>query len=101
MLTYALTYADAGAAARARFVMRFVALLDLQQQAVFASTSATQWFSVRLRLMGVAVLLFTTALVMVLRSSLPPGLIGLAISYALVMEDVLSGLVFYWQARMR
>ena len=86
-----------GVASRAAFVARFEALLDEQQAAAFASSAATQWFSLRLRLMGVLVLLCTTGALSLLRGAIPPGLVGLAVSYGLVVEDIISSLVFYWQ----
>ena len=93
----AATIRAAGVATRTVFVERFVGLLDQQQEATFASNAATQWFSLRLRLMGVLVLFCTTACVSVLRGAISPGLVGLAITYALVVEDIISSLVFYWQ----
>jgi ABC-type multidrug transport system fused ATPase/permease subunit len=86
-----------GAVTRSAFVARFVQLLDEQQEATFAGNAATQWFSLRLRLIGVLVLLFTTGSLNLLRGSIPSGLVGLAVSYGLMAEDVVSNLVFYWQ----
>ena len=86
-----------GASTRTGFVLKFVKLLDLQQQATFAGNAATQWFSLRLRLMGVLVLFFTTGSLILLRGAIPSGLVGLAVSYGLVIEDIISSLVFYWQ----
>ena len=91
------TIRAAGTATRTAFVERFVRLLDQQQAATFAANAATQWFSLRLRLMGVLVLFFTTACLSFLRGTIPPGLVGLAITYGLVVEDIISSLVFYWQ----
>jgi ABC-type multidrug transport system fused ATPase/permease subunit len=95
--TGAATIRAFGSATRAAFVARFVLLLDEQQAAAFAAMAATQWFSLRLRLVGVLVLFCTTGALALLHGAIPAGLVGLAISYGLVVEDIISSLVFYWQ----
>jgi len=47
--------------------------------------------------MGVVVLFCVTGSLTLMRGTIPTGLVGLAVSYGLVIEDIISSLVFYWQ----
>jgi ABC-type multidrug transport system fused ATPase/permease subunit len=76
---------------------RYHDALDANQRCVFAWLSAQQWFSLRLRVIGATVIFIITALLCSLRGSISPGLVGLAVSYALTLEECLSSWVMYWQ----
>lgn len=69
--------------------------LEASQKAMFASMAAGQWLALRLQLIGVA-LLAGVCLLAVVQHQLEvadPGLIGLAITYALSVTGLLSGVV--------
>ncbi|XP_043489860.1 ATP-binding cassette sub-family C member 10 [Polistes fuscatus] len=78
-----------------RFVQENELLLEASQKTQFASISASQWLSLRLQFIGVA-LLAGVSIIAVLQHQYDiadPGLIGLAITYALSITSLLSGVV--------
>lgn len=70
-------------------------LLELNQRCQFASYATVQWLDVRLQLMGAVVVsaIAGIALVQHQQGLANPGLVGLALSYALSLTGLLSGLV--------
>ncbi|XP_015120641.1 multidrug resistance-associated protein 7 [Diachasma alloeum] len=69
--------------------------LEASQKAMFASVAAAQWLALRLQFIGVA-LLAGVCLLAVIQHQFDvadPGLIGLAITYALGVTGLLSGVV--------
>ncbi|XP_023575461.1 multidrug resistance-associated protein 7 isoform X2 [Octodon degus] len=70
-------------------------LLELNQRCQFASYATVQWLDIRLQLMGAAVVsaIAGIALVQHQQGLANPGLVGLALSYALSLTGLLSGLV--------
>uniref|UniRef100_A0A672GU87 ATP-binding cassette, sub-family C (CFTR/MRP), member 10 n=1 Tax=Salarias fasciatus TaxID=181472 RepID=A0A672GU87_SALFA len=70
--------------------------LEQNQRCLFLSTAAMQWLDIRLQLIGVAVVtgLGTIAVVQHQFNAVDPGLVGLALSYALSITSLLSGIIF-------
>jgi ATP-binding cassette subfamily C (CFTR/MRP) protein 10 len=65
-------------------------------RAQFSSLACSQWLSVRIQLLGVAIvtcIAFASVLDVSLLRLANPGLIGLAITYALSLTNVLNGIL--------
>ncbi|CAM9489154.1 unnamed protein product [Lampetra fluviatilis] len=78
-----------------RFTRENEARLELNQRCQFAAVAVMQWLDVRLQMMGVVIVVSLAALAVLehhLRG-VDPGLVGLAIAYALSINGRLSGLV--------
>ncbi|XP_032672438.1 multidrug resistance-associated protein 7 isoform X2 [Odontomachus brunneus] len=78
-----------------RFKQENELLLEASQKAQFASLAASQWLALRLQFIGVT-LLAGISIMAVLQHQYniaDPGLIGLAITYALSITTLLSGVV--------
>ncbi|XP_029448719.1 multidrug resistance-associated protein 7-like isoform X2 [Rhinatrema bivittatum] len=69
--------------------------LERNQRCLFISNTAMQWLDIRLQMIGVVVVtaIATIAIVQHQRESGDPGLVGLALSYALSVTNLLSGLI--------
>ncbi|XP_042318198.1 ATP-binding cassette sub-family C member 10 isoform X2 [Sceloporus undulatus] len=69
--------------------------LELNQRCRFASNTAMQWLDIRLQMIGVAVVtaIAGIAIIQHQRNLGDPGLVGLALSYALSVTNLLSGLI--------
>ncbi|XP_028396229.1 LOW QUALITY PROTEIN: multidrug resistance-associated protein 7-like [Dendronephthya gigantea] len=69
--------------------------LELNQRANFSGLAASQWLSLHLQMLGVAMVTCVSFIAVLEHhfSSVDPGLVGLAISYALTITNQLSGLV--------
>ncbi|XP_068583608.1 LOW QUALITY PROTEIN: ATP-binding cassette sub-family C member 10 [Cebidichthys violaceus] len=80
----------------ARFEEELARRLEQNQRCLFLSNAATQWLSIRLQLIGVAVVtgLGVLAVVQHQYDSVDPGLVGLSLSYALSITLLLCGLIF-------
>ncbi|CAB3994460.1 multidrug resistance-associated 7-like [Paramuricea clavata] len=81
--------------ASGRFLVENETRLELNQRANFSGLAAAQWLSLHLQMLGVA-MVTSVSFIAVLEhhfSSVDPGLVGLAISYALTITNQLSGLV--------
>uniref|UniRef100_A0A8C2WI91 ATP-binding cassette, sub-family C (CFTR/MRP), member 10 n=1 Tax=Cyclopterus lumpus TaxID=8103 RepID=A0A8C2WI91_CYCLU len=80
----------------ARFQEELARRLEQNQRCLFLSNAAMQWLSIRLQLIGVAVVTGLGALAVVQHryGAVDPGLVGLSLSYALSITDLLSGLIF-------
>ena len=80
----------------ARFVRDNEDKVEANQKASYASTAAQMWLEFRLQTIGCAVVT-GIAIIAVIEHKMPngvsPGLVGLAISYALGITSKLSGLV--------
>jgi hypothetical protein len=68
------------------------------QECVYAWTAAQQWFGLRVRLIGAVIIFMITSLLCILRGNISPGLVGLAISYGLTMEECCASWIMYWQS---
>ncbi|XP_064412697.1 ATP-binding cassette sub-family C member 10 [Latimeria chalumnae] len=81
--------------AAARFEEENENRLELNQRCLFASNSAMQWLDIRLQMIGVAVVtaIAVIAVVQHQMKAVDPGLVGLALSYALSVTNLLSGLI--------
>ncbi|XP_077991202.1 ATP-binding cassette sub-family C member 10-like [Glandiceps talaboti] len=69
--------------------------LNTSQRAQFSTLAASQWLAIRLQMIGVAIVT-GVAFIAVLEhhlQSVNPGLVGLALSYALSITSLLSGVV--------
>ncbi|XP_054459670.1 ATP-binding cassette sub-family C member 10 [Anoplopoma fimbria] len=80
----------------ARFEEEIARRLEQNQRCLFLSNAAMQWLDIRLQLIGVAVVtgLGVLAVVQHQYNSVDPGLVGLALSYALSITIQLCGLIF-------
>ncbi|KAF7254110.1 Multidrug resistance-associated protein 7 [Varanus komodoensis] len=81
--------------ATGRFEMENLQRLELNQRCRFASNTAMQWLDIRLQMIGVAVVtaIAGIAIIQHQRKMGDPGLVGLALSYALSVTNLLSGLI--------
>lgn len=79
-----------------RFELENENRLESNQRCLFASNSAMQWLDMRLQMIGVAVVtsIAVIAVIQHQMKSVDPGLVGLALSYALSVTTLLSGLIF-------
>ncbi|MED6267882.1 hypothetical protein CHARACLAT_016587 [Characodon lateralis] len=70
--------------------------LEQNQRCLFVSNAAMQWLDIRLQLIGVAVVTGLGAIAVIQHqySFVDPGLLGLSLSYALSITQLLSGLIF-------
>ncbi|XP_029284201.1 LOW QUALITY PROTEIN: multidrug resistance-associated protein 7 [Cottoperca gobio] len=79
----------------ARFEEEIARRLEQNQRCLFLSNAAMQWLSIRLQLIGVAVVTGLGAIAVVQHQfhSVDPGLVGLSLSYALSITNLLCGLI--------
>ncbi|XP_034043776.1 multidrug resistance-associated protein 7 [Thalassophryne amazonica] len=79
-----------------RFEEESTRRLEQNQRCVFLTSAAMQWLDIRLQMIGVAVVtgLGVIAVIQHQFNSVDPGLVGLALSYALSITSLLSGLIF-------
>ncbi|XP_069744034.1 ATP-binding cassette sub-family C member 10 isoform X2 [Narcine bancroftii] len=69
--------------------------LELNQRCLYATNTAMQWLDIRLQMIGVMVVT-SIAIIAIIEHSLSrgnPGLVGLALSYALSVTNLLSGVI--------
>ncbi|KAJ8001994.1 hypothetical protein DPEC_G00175190 [Dallia pectoralis] len=80
----------------ARFEEENERRLELNQRCRFLSNAAMQWLDIRLQMIGVAVVTGISVIAVVQHQykSVDPGLVGLALAYALSVTERLSGLIF-------
>ncbi|XP_074093124.1 ATP-binding cassette sub-family C member 10 isoform X2 [Macrotis lagotis] len=83
------------ARATCRFEEKNEKLLELNQRCQFAASACLQWLDIRLQLIGATVVsaIAIIALIQHHQHIANPGLVGLALSYALSLTGLLSGLV--------
>nr|XP_033792775.1 multidrug resistance-associated protein 7 isoform X2 [Geotrypetes seraphini] len=69
--------------------------LETNQRCLFISNTAMQWLDIRLQMIGVVVVtaIAVIAIIQHQKESGNPGLVGLALSYALSITNLLSGLI--------
>nr|XP_033480550.1 multidrug resistance-associated protein 7 [Epinephelus lanceolatus]XP_033480551.1 multidrug resistance-associated protein 7 [Epinephelus lanceolatus] len=81
--------------ASARFEEEITKRLEQNQRCLFLSNAASQWLSIRLQLIGVAVVtgLAVIAVIQHQYNSVDPGLVGLSLSYALSITTLLCGII--------
>uniref|UniRef100_A0A8B9CNP0 ATP-binding cassette sub-family C member 10 n=1 Tax=Anser brachyrhynchus TaxID=132585 RepID=A0A8B9CNP0_9AVES len=78
-----------------RFELENQLHLEQNQRCLFASNTAMQWLDIRLQMIGVAVVtaIAGIAIIQHQKDLGNPGLVGLALSYALSVTNLLSGLI--------
>nr|XP_033794309.1 multidrug resistance-associated protein 7-like isoform X2 [Geotrypetes seraphini] len=78
-----------------RFEQENEVRLEMNQRCLFVSNTALQWLDIRLQMIGVAVItaIAVIAIIQHQMESGDPGLVGLALSYALSIIFLLSGLI--------
>ncbi|NXA51711.1 MRP7 protein, partial [Nothocercus julius] len=78
-----------------RFEVENQLRLEQNQRCLFASNTAMQWLDIRLQMMGVAVVTAIAGIAIIQHQKQlgNPGLVGLALSYALSVTNLLSGLI--------
>ncbi|NXE04622.1 MRP7 protein, partial [Lophotis ruficrista] len=78
-----------------RFELENQLRLEENQRCLFASNTAVQWLDIRLQMIGVAVVTAIAGIAIIQHQKQlgNPGLVGLALSYALSVTDLLSGLI--------
>ncbi|CAD5119335.1 DgyrCDS7955 [Dimorphilus gyrociliatus] len=75
------------------FISKFALLLDKSQNASYAGIIANRWLALRLEFIGNLLVLITSVLAVYRKSDLNAGLVGLSITYALNITQVLNWLV--------
>ncbi|NXS45357.1 MRP7 protein, partial [Balaeniceps rex] len=78
-----------------RFELENQLHLEQNQRCLFASNTAMQWLDIRLQMIGVAVVTTIAGIAIIQHQKQlgNPGLVGLALSYALSVTSLLSGLI--------
>ncbi|NXJ16927.1 MRP7 protein, partial [Odontophorus gujanensis] len=78
-----------------RFELENQLRLEQNQRCLFASNTAMQWLDIRLQMIGVAVITAIAGIAIIQHQKQlgNPGLVGLALSYALSVTNLLSGLI--------
>ncbi|NXI95943.1 MRP7 protein, partial [Psophia crepitans] len=78
-----------------RFELENQLCLEQNQRCLFASNTAMQWLDIRLQMIGVAVVTAIAGIAIIQHQKQlgNPGLVGLALSYALSVTSLLSGLI--------
>ncbi|NXD78404.1 MRP7 protein, partial [Halcyon senegalensis] len=78
-----------------RFEVENQMRLEQNQRCLFASNTAMQWLDIRLQMIGVAVVTAIAGIAIIQHQKQlgNPGLVGLALSYALTVTNLLSGLI--------
>ncbi|NXR01079.1 MRP7 protein, partial [Sagittarius serpentarius] len=78
-----------------RFELENQLRLEENQRCLFASNTAMQWLDIRLQMIGVAVVTAIAGIAIIQHQKQlgNPGLVGLALSYALSVTNLLSGLI--------
>ncbi|NWU78711.1 MRP7 protein, partial [Onychorhynchus coronatus] len=78
-----------------RFELENQLRLEQNQRCLFASNTAMEWLDIRLQMIGVAVVTAIAGIAVIQHQKQlgNPGLVGLALSYALSVTNLLSGLI--------
>ncbi|TMW67018.1 hypothetical protein Poli38472_012134 [Pythium oligandrum] len=69
---------------------------DVNSKVWFSETVTSQWFQVRMQLLGCGVVILVVSALVYLHTYLSPGIVGLAFTYALSVDGGLAGLVRVW-----
>ncbi|RLN87298.1 hypothetical protein BBJ28_00023179, partial [Nothophytophthora sp. Chile5] len=99
-----ITQAEDGVAVVRAFGMNFVermiaesfARIDTNSNGWLAVAVTTQWFLVRMQLLGSGVVIFIVTALVYLREVVSPDLVGVAFTYALSVDGGLANLVRVW-----
>ncbi len=79
-----------------RFCRENAEKIDTNNQTVYVSIITSQWFAMRMQLLGgVIVVVIATGLTL-LRTLLSPGVVGLVFNYGLAVDQGLEGLIQIW-----
>ncbi|KAK7127960.1 hypothetical protein R3I93_020518 [Phoxinus phoxinus] len=80
----------------ARFEEENERRVEQNQRCLFNSNAAMQWLDIRLQMIGVTVVTGISVIAVIQHQlkSIDPGLVGLSLSYALSITNLLSGLIF-------
>ncbi|KAL4092628.1 hypothetical protein PRIC1_011620 [Phytophthora ramorum] len=70
--------------------------IDKSNKAAYVRTVTEKWYIVRIQLIGCAVVVAIVSALVYLRSLLSPGLVGLAFTYALNVDEGLANIVRQW-----
>ncbi|EDV21130.1 uncharacterized protein TRIADDRAFT_30988, partial [Trichoplax adhaerens] len=84
-----------GYKATERFCMLNDKKVDRNQMAYYPNMAANRWLAVRLEFIGNCIVLFAAMFAVIGRNTLPAGIVGLSISYALQITTALN-----WMVRM-
>ncbi|CRL02706.1 CLUMA_CG015844, isoform A [Clunio marinus] len=76
-----------------RFTLESESRVDYNQKMSYPSIVANRWLAVRLEIVGSVVVLFACLFAVLARDTINPAMVGLSISYALQISQVLSFLV--------
>ncbi|NXC80564.1 MRP7 protein, partial [Cercotrichas coryphoeus] len=78
-----------------RFELENQLRLELNQRCLFASNTVMKWLDIRLQMIGVAVVTAIAGIAIIQHQKQlgNPGLVGLSLSYALSVTNLLSGLI--------
>ncbi|XP_056344269.1 ATP-binding cassette sub-family C member 10 [Oenanthe melanoleuca] len=78
-----------------RFELENQLRLELNQRCLFASNTVMKWLDIRLQMIGVAVVTAIAGIAIIQHEKQlgNPGLVGLSLSYALSVTNLLSGLI--------
>jgi ATP-binding cassette, subfamily C (CFTR/MRP), member 1 len=69
--------------------------LDRNQMAYYCNIASNRWLAMRLEMLGACIIFFSSLLGVLERNNIDPGLVGLSLSYALSVTQVLN-----WAVRM-
>jgi ATP-binding cassette, subfamily C (CFTR/MRP), member 1 len=76
-----------------RFTKESEHRVDYNQMMSYPSIIANRWLAVRLEILGAIVVLFAALFAILARETISPAIVGLSISYALQISQVMSFLV--------
>uniref|UniRef100_A0A3Q2PMB4 ABC-type glutathione-S-conjugate transporter n=1 Tax=Fundulus heteroclitus TaxID=8078 RepID=A0A3Q2PMB4_FUNHE len=79
-----------------RFILQANERVDFNQTSYFPRFVATRWLAVNLEFVGNVVVLAAAILSVMGRSTLSPGIVGLAVSHSLQVTGILSWIVRSW-----
>uniref|UniRef100_A0A8C5H1L3 ABC-type glutathione-S-conjugate transporter n=1 Tax=Gouania willdenowi TaxID=441366 RepID=A0A8C5H1L3_GOUWI len=81
---------------QSRFILQANKRVDFNQTSYFPRFVATRWLAVNLEFVGNGVVLAAAILSVMGRSTLSPGIVGLAVSHSLQVTGILSWIVRSW-----
>uniref|UniRef100_A0A8C6P2J7 ABC-type glutathione-S-conjugate transporter n=1 Tax=Nothobranchius furzeri TaxID=105023 RepID=A0A8C6P2J7_NOTFU len=81
---------------QSRFILQANKRVDFNQTSYFPRFVATRWLAVNLEFVGNVVVLAAAILSVMGRSTLSPGIVGLAVSHSLQVTGILSWIVRSW-----
>uniref|UniRef100_A0A8C7ZZ63 ABC-type glutathione-S-conjugate transporter n=1 Tax=Oryzias sinensis TaxID=183150 RepID=A0A8C7ZZ63_9TELE len=81
---------------QSRFIMQANERVDFNQTSYFPRFVATRWLAVNLEFVGNGVVLAAAVLSVIGKSTVSPGIVGLAVSHSLQVTGILSWIVRSW-----